>query len=932
MEVRLLGEVQLLAAGRQLDTGTPRQQAVFAALAVDPGRPVPIETLVDRVWGDDPPAEARNVLYSHISRIRRLLKQVAVLGDGAGRLDRRHAGYVLDLDPDQVDLHRFERLTDQGRDPARPEADRAALLSRALGLWRGPPLAALTGDWAAGVRQTWHRRRLDAAVGWARAELRLGHADAVVAAVPPLIAEYPLAEPLEALLMEALHRAGRDAEAMDRYAEVRTRLAEELGTDPGPQLRALHESILRGEARTPPPARTVTTPAQLPPDVYGFAGRTTQLRELDRLRESTPARPVAIDGMAGIGKTALAVHWAHRAARHFPDGQLYVNLRGFNPTGTPVPPDEAVRGFLDALDVPAERVPAGLEARVGLFRSLLAGRRVLILLDNARDADQVRPLLPGAPGCLAVVTSRTRLAGLVTTAGAHPLPLDLPPAAEARALLTHRIGSRRVDAEPDAIDEIVARCARLPLALAIVATRAAVAPGLPLAALAGELREAQGGLAEFTDPDLESNVRAVFSWSYRQLSPAAATLFRRLAAHPGPDLGAPAAAALAGEPVAAVRPVLDELTRAHLLERATVRYTLHDLLRAYATELAGDLDPEPERAAARHRLLSYYVHSAFAADQLLNPLRDDPVSEPPPPPAGTGPDHPAGQPEAVAWFGVEYHVLLAALRGEHAGSSDDEMVWQLAWALTRYLSYQGRWHDSIEALSAALHAAERLGEPIKAAFAHRYLGCAHLRLRRTDEAGVHLAEALRLYRAAADGTGLAHTHRHQAWLLEVQGRYREALEHAEQAVELFTAAGHTAGRGRGLNAIGWFHAMLGDYAEAVTVCRAALRLQAEAGDRFGQAETWDSLGYAAQRLGRHREAIDAYRTAVALYREFDDRYNEADSTASLGDAYHAAGDAAAARAAWRSAAEEFDLIDHPGAAAVRARADQPDPKEEAWMR
>ncbi|GAA4951238.1 AfsR/SARP family transcriptional regulator [Actinoplanes utahensis] len=921
MDVRLLGEVQVIAAGRALDTGTPRQQAVFAALAVDPGKPVPIETLVDRVWGDAPPAEARNVLYSHISRIRRLLGQAARLGDGTGRLDRRYAGYVLDLDPGTVDLDRFAGLTDQGRDPSRPPADRAALLARALGLWRGPPLAALTGDWADGVREAWHRRRLDAAVGWARAELGLGHADAVIAAAPQLITEYPLAEPLEALLMEALHAAGRDAEAMDRYAAVRARLADALGADPGPRLRALHQTILRGEPRAAPAARVVTVPAQLPPDVYGFAGRGTHLRELDALLRDSPGRPVTIDGMAGIGKTALSVHWAHRAARHFPDGQLYVNLRGFDPAGVPVAPDEAVRGFLDAFAVPPGRVPAGLEARVGLFRSLLAGRRVLLLLDNARDADQVRPLLPGTPGCLAVVTSRNRLAGLVTTAGAYPVSLDLPSAAEARELLAQRIGAGRAAGEPAAVDEIVARCARLPLALAIVATRAAVTPGLTLAGLAGELRQARGGLAEFTDPDLESNVRAVFSWSYRQLGPAAATLFRRLAAHPGPDLGVPAAAALSAAPAGEVRPVLDELTRAHLLERAGVRYTLHDLLRAYATELAGTTDPEPERTAVRERLLGWYVHSAYAADLLLNPMRDDPVTAPPPLPAGVRPERPAGLPEALAWFGAEYHVMLTAVRG----AGDDATVWHLAWGLTRYLAYQGRWHDSIEALTAALDSAAR---PAEAASAHRSLGCSYLRLHRLDEAGRHLAAALRMSTLAGDVTGQAHTHRYHAWLLEVQGRYREALGHAERAVALFTAAGHLSGRGRALNAIGWFHAMLGDYAEAVAVCREALRLQDEAGDRLGQAETWDSLGYAAQRLGRHTEAIGAYRTAVARYREFDDLYNEADSTAALGDAHHAAGDAPAARDAWRAAAELFDRIHHPGAAAVRARADIPAPPDE----
>src|SRR5512146_1893357 len=340
MEFRLLGEVQVLAAGRPLDVGTPRQQAVLAALALDLGRPVPIETLIDRVWGDEPPAEARNVLYSHLSRIRQLLRQAAALGDDAAvRLERRHAGYVLDIDPDLVDLHRFGRLADHGRDPARTDDERARALARALGLWRGIPVAALSGQWVENVRESWSRRRLDAAVHWARAELRLGHAEAVVTALPDLIIEYPLAEPLECLLMEALHAVGRDAEAIDRYATVRERLAEALGADPGPELRGLYEAILRGELPPAPRPEQVAVvprgaavsaqvppaqpPAQLPPDVYGFTGRNAELAALDaRLDLASPAPDapvapvaiVAIDGMAGVGKAALAVHWAHRAA------------------------------------------------------------------------------------------------------------------------------------------------------------------------------------------------------------------------------------------------------------------------------------------------------------------------------------------------------------------------------------------------------------------------------------------------------------------------------------------------------------------------------------------------------------------------------------------------------------------------------------------
>ena len=930
MELRLLGEVQVLAAGRLLDAGPPRQQCVLGALAVDAGRPVPIETLVDRVWGDEPPAEARNVLYSHLSRIRQLLRQATGLGDEPPvRLERRHAGYVLDIEPDLVDLHRFTRLSDQGRDQSRGTAERARALAAALRLWRGPLMTGLPGEWVGGVREDCSRRRLDTAVHWTRAELRLGHADLVTSALPGLIAEYPLAEPLECLLMEALHAAGRDAEAIDRYGLVRERLAEALGADPGRQLQDLYEAILRGEvdhAPAGPGARGgpgPAGPAQLPPDLSRFTGREPQLRQLDAIAAAVSPAPgaaagaaaiAAIDGMAGVGKTTLAVHWTHRVAPRFPGGQLYVNLRGFDPGGAPVRPDEAVRGFLDALDVPPERVPATLEAQVGLYRSLLSGRRVLVLLDNASDAGQVRPLLPGAPGCVTVVTSRTQLAGLVTTSGAVPVTLDLPTDGEARELLEHRLGAARVAAEPRAVAEIIARCARLPLALAVVATRAATQPGLPLTTLAAELRESAGGLAEFTDPDQASDVRAVFSWSYRQLSPAAARLFRLLGLHSGPDISGPAAASLAGLPAAQARPLLAELARVHLLARAAGRYALHDLLRTYAAELALASDGDAERSAALYRALSHYVHSAHSADQLLNPQRDDPVA-PPPVPAGVGPEQAADHRQALAWFVAEHQVLLAMIR--QAG--DDALAWQLAWTLNRFFGYQGHWHDSIEVLTVSMEAARRLADPLKEAFAHRFLGCAYIRLGRFGDADARLREALELYRTGGDTVGEGHTHRHQAWLLERQGRYREALGHAQQALGLFRADGHRPGQARALNAIGWFQAMLGDYAQALAYCQQALDLQQDLGDRFGQAETWDSLGYASQRLGRHAAAISAYRTAAGLFRAFDDQYNEADSTASLGDAHYAAGDTAAARNAWERAAETLGQLGHPDAAKVRAK-------------
>ncbi|GIH06072.1 SARP family transcriptional regulator [Rhizocola hellebori] len=920
VEFRLLGEVAVWAAGQPLDVGTPRQQAVLAALLVDARRPVAVETLIDRVWADGTPTEARNVLYSHLSRIRRLLRQVA--GGAVAHIERRHAGYVLDVDPDLVDLHRFRRLVEQGRDPRGDDAARSAALHQALALWRGRPLAALTGQWAAQVRASCDQQRLDAAMHWARAELNLGHPATVLGVLPDLVAEHPLVEPLEGLLMRALHAAGRGAEALDRYSGLRQRLADQLGTDPSEEMRTLHQALLRGElpavARPEPVtvAPALATPAQLPQDVSCFAGRDRELHRLDALlAEPGTTTMIVIDGTAGIGKTALAVRWAHRVAGRFPDGQLYLNLRGFDPTGSPVTAAEALRALLDGFEVPADRIPAGLEAQAGLYRSLLATRKVLVLLDNARDAEQVRPLLPGSPGCLAAVTSRNQLASLVA-AGAHPVTLELLTTTEARELLARRLGGSRVTAEPQAVDAIITACTRLPLALSIVAARAAIHPRFGLAVLADELREATGRLDELASADPAIDARAVFSWSYRQLSPAAARVFRLLGLHSGPDVATPAAASLAGIPVAKVRPLLAELARAHLVaEHVPGRFACHDLLRAYAAEQTLAIDTDPERSAAIGRGLDHYVHSGYHADRLLNPHPDD-VASPTQPPPGITLEHLAGRAQALAWFTAEQPVMLAAIR---QSTGLDAQVWQLARTLRRFLSYQGRWHDSIDALSAALEAARRLGDPLQQAYAHRFLGGDYIALGCYEKARPHLDQARDLYSSAGDTVGEAHVHRYFSWMLDRQGLHREAIGYARRALDLFRAAGHRAGQARALNAIGWFHALLGDYEEALHHCRLALELQERFGDRFGQAETWDSLGYANHHLGRHAEAVGCYRTARDLYHEFDDRYNEADTSASLGDAHFAAGDTESACAAWQHALGILDQLGHPAAEEVRHR-------------
>jgi DNA-binding SARP family transcriptional activator len=477
-----------------VETGQPRQRAVLAALTVDVGRLVTVAALVDRVWGDEPPPGARRSLYSHIARVRRTLAS-ANAADGpdqaTARLDRATGGYLLDLPPDAVDLHRFRRLVGRARDSGGPQ--RLRLLREAQGLWRGEPLAGVPGPWAQRMRESWRQEYLDATVEWAQSEVLDGRPGTVVGRLTDLLAEYPLVESLAAAVMRALYAAGRSAEALDRYAVIRQRLVDQLGTDPGGELQRLHLAILRGESATlrgdsDQPRIPDQRPAQLPLDGYGFSGRVRELAQLDAILAKMADQPTSVIvsvvyGMAGVGKTALAVHWAHRVKDRFPDGQLYVNLRG----GT----DVALRGFLDALGMPADRIPSGVDAQAAMYRSLLAGQRVLVVLDDARSPDQVRPLLPGSPGCLVVVTSRGDMSGLVVAEGAHPLRLGLLPPAEARQLLVRRLGADRVAAQPRAVDEIIAECAQLPLALAGVAARAAAYPGLSLEAFAR--RAAAGG-------------------------------------------------------------------------------------------------------------------------------------------------------------------------------------------------------------------------------------------------------------------------------------------------------------------------------------------------------------------------------------------------------------------------------------------------------
>ncbi len=664
-------------------------------------------------------------------------------------------------------------------------------------------------------------------------------------------------------------------------------------------------------------------PRQLPAAVADFTGRAAELRQLTHVLDAAGAsRPgtvaiSAISGMAGVGKTALALYWAHQVATRFPGGQLYVNLRGFDPTGTPVTAAEAIRGFLDALGVARERVPASPEGQAGLYRSLLAGRRMLIVLDNARDEQQVRLLLPASAGTLVLITSRSQLTGLVAADGARLLSLDVLAHGEATELLATRIGPARAAAEPGAVSEIADVSARLPLAVAIAAARAATRPGLPLAALADELRNASGRLDALDAGDPAASVRAVFSWSVRQLSREAARMFRLLGIHPGPDIGGPAAASLAGCDPARARRDLGELARAHLVtERAGGRYALHDLLRAYAAEQARDTGDEPEHTAAIRRVLDHYLHTAAHAAQLLNPSHE-PVALAAPSP-GTVPGRPADHRQALAWFEAEHQVLLAAVTLA-AQSGFDVHAWQLPWALTPFLQTRGHRQEWAATQRTALTAATRLGEAAAQAVCSRLLAAAHSDLGDYDESSRLFSTSLALYQRLGDRLGEAKVQFNLAALAEGQGRYGDMLGHAEQALRLYQAIGDKASEAGALNNVGWTHCLLGDYEQARAFCRQALALCTEVGHHWLEGYVWDSLGYAEHHLGNLGEAAACYQRALSLHREAGDRFNEAQALAHLGGTYQAAGNLADARQAWQQALAIFGDLRNPDAAGkVRA--------------
>jgi DNA-binding SARP family transcriptional activator len=904
MEFRLWSPVEVVGNDSVLVVRPPQQAAVLAALAVDAGRQVPDATLLSRIWDDEPPAQARRTVHTYLTRIRRTLERAGALEHGV-QLAHRGNGYVLEPGSATVDLHAFQRLVAEAQQPGCPAEQRMKLLTEALGWCRGEPLAGVPGAWAAQVRESLHQQRLDAVLAWAGAALRCGRPTETVGPLVDLVGEHPLVESAVAALMRALQATGRSADALDCYERARKRLAEQLGVDPGPALRAAHREVLGGGPQLPPLPAPVRTPALLPLDVAGFVGRDSTIAELDGLlaasqRSPTAVTLVAVSGTAGVGKTALAVHWAHRHRGRFPAGQLFVDLRGYGP-GAPVRPADALARFLVALGVPEGDVPAGEEAAADAYRSLLAERRVLVVLDNAATAEQVRPLLPGGAGSFVLVTSRERLGGLVAREGARWLTLDVLQPEESHALIVGSLGEARLAAEPAAAQQLAEACAHLPLALRIAVAHLVIRSDETVAGYTGRLGTAGRVSALRIDDDEQLAVQLAFDRSYATLPGDARRMFRLMGLNPGTDITAPAAAALSGMPVAEAERLLDKLTAAHLVQtHRPGRFTCHDLLRLYAAARAEAEDTGEDRDAAVSRLLEWQLSTAEAAIRLLYPEKRV-HTEKPRRPAVTGFIE---KKLALAWLDAERANLVSSAR-HAARSGPQSFAWELAGELREYFWNAGhaaawqtvvragliaaegagnllaettmrlnigaaswrqdRYGAAIEHYRTALGLARRLGRPDLEAEALSSLGAVFRQAGRLDEAIGPLREAMRIEQDQGQlrpGTvgRLASVH----WEL---GQLREAAEMHAQALTMYRMINSVAGQAIALANLGETLLLLGETGRAADHLSQALQLYREIGNLDGEAEALCGLAFAHSYQGRTVAALEEAGAALQKARQ-----------------------------------------------------------------
>jgi DNA-binding SARP family transcriptional activator len=1006
MRFRILGPLEVLSPDGWTAISAAKWRSLLAALLLRPGQLIPTESLIDELWGDSPPSTANNLVSIYIHRLKKLM------GDTEGRLlVYRAPGYMIRVAPGDLDLGYFESLAAEGTGAlAAGERERAAeLLGQALALWRGRLLAdvpqtALLATHADRAAELW----LTTAELRIEADLACGRAVQAIPELRGLVLEHPMRERLWALLMRALEDAGRRAEALETYSQARQVISDELGVDPGSELRRLYADLLAADASSPqsttlrPSARPrrprvvagspaaadgvaratgpdggagavpvpaaaadlsddaagdteapgsiavgtfavgtfaepaagedaaeaaallgagpapgpgIPRPAQLPADIGDFTGRETHVARLCALLVGEEAaggpgavRIAVVNGSGGLGKTTLAVHAAHQVGARFPDGQLYVDLLGASPQ--PTAPGEVLARFLRDLGLEGDRIPVSDDERAALYRSTLTGRRVLILLDNARDAAQVRPLLPGSSSCAVLVTTRNRTPDLAST---RFVDLNVLEDTEALALFSKIVGEERVAAEPDATAEVLVACAGLPLAIRICAARLAARRSWQIATLAGRLRNEHRRLDELRIGDLA--VRASFQVSYNSIRAAGsradpARVFRLLGLWQGSSISLAAAAALIGEPEDDIADVLEGLVDANLLELpAPDFYRFHDLLRVYATERAQAEESEADCAAAVSRLLHWYLCTADAAAQLVAPQRYRvPLEERHHVVSPLGLATPA---DALAWYDQERGNVLSASR-QAAATGQHDLAWRLPTALFPLFNRRDNWADCIAAHRIAVDSARiaehRLGE----GWALQNLGQALVRVR-DSEALQHIERALVARRGTEDHVGEAQT------VLSLADAYHKlqgpqaAWEHLLQNIDLLR--GHPSLYGIALNNLGEFGQELGRLTEAADYFEQARVHFARVGPSYGQGHALHNLSHVYLDLGRPAEALDKASLALDIHENAGDLLGQALALKFQGEAQHALGQDVLARAAWNTALARFQQLGEAAEAA-----------------
>jgi DNA-binding SARP family transcriptional activator/tetratricopeptide (TPR) repeat protein len=887
--------------------------------------------LVEAAWSGTPPATESAAVHTAISRLRQALADLDE--NGRNRIVTETHGYSIRVLEGELDADSFRELVAAARTQLAEgqPVEATATLEKALGLWRGTALPGMSGWFVDGLRARLEDSQLSAIEDLTDARLASGRVDGLVAELTELTGRYPLREKLRENLMVACYRSGRQTDALRVFQDARRELVEHLGIEPGPELRRIHQRVLAGDpdllhdpaprAAPTPPTAVVAVPHQLPVDVAHFVGREAELAQLDHLAEQgrDAARPPVclVDGGAGIGKTALAVHWAHRAAAGF-EGELYVNLHGFDSAASPTGSGELLDQLLRSAGVPPSAIPLGKDERESLYRTTMAGRRLLVVLDNAASAEQVRPLLPGSGSCLVIVTSRRRLSGLVARDGAVRITLGALPEDDAAALVRLIVGAVRPDIGGRPLAELVELCCRIPLALRVAAERITLRRHGTLADLVAEIDGQQTALSALTlAEDPASSLRTVFSWSYSTLDEQAGRLFRLLGLFPGKHISVPAAGALAGVDTATALRLLDALDAMHLLEEiADRRYQLHDLLRDYARERAELEVTTAEGGQALARLAYWYLHTARTAANIILPprrprrtiaVRDEP---------GVEPVRFAHYRQAVDWCEAERANLVLMI--DYCAAHDLHVpATQLPAALWSFFQVRGYLTDWITTHQRALPSAHAMGSAVEGSTLTN-LGSAYAEARRFDLAIRYYEDALAIATEAEDDWVIAVCKVNIGEAHRRSGRYQQAVDYYRQAMVGARQLGDTWILAFSLNSMADVFSALGDHEQAIEMFQHVLVIHRDHSDRYRESRCLKGLGEAYRGVGRYRDAERSYVEALELCQAMGNRLDAARIMHDLGTVQLELGEAAAAEAHFRSATELVDQLDDPSKDALRA--------------